>query len=73
MNKCPHPNCQKTKPREVYACKPHWFSLPASILQKIWKGYRSSAELWIEANNEALEFWKGKSHGGQVIAAQIRS
>lgn len=62
-NKCPHPTCEVMKPREMYACKPHWFSLPKRIRDKIWTGYRSNIQLWLEADKEAQEYWKGQVHG----------
>lgn len=60
MNQCPHPKCEKMKPREQYACRSHWFSLPKVIQAKIWAGYKTSSVLWIEADKEALEFWSKK-------------
>lgn len=60
LNKCPHPHCESLKPRNQYACRPHWFSLPKKIRDKGWEGYRKSASLWATAHDEALAYWKGK-------------
>lgn len=59
-NECPHPRCFKKKPREKFACYQHWMILPKPIRDKIWDGYRGSAGLWIEAHDEAIEYWNGK-------------
>jgi hypothetical protein len=56
-NKCPHPKCERAKPRDQYACRFHWMALPQSIRRKIWEGYRDSATLWAQADKEAQEFW----------------
>lgn len=60
MNQCPHPDCKTQKPREQYACRSHWFSLPKNIRDKIWSGYRSSAEKWVSADKEAMAYWASK-------------
>lgn len=56
-NKCPHPACDKQKPTNQYSCKAHWFSLPQEIRDKIWKGYKTSADLWLEGDEEAQAYW----------------
>lgn len=58
-NRCPHPKCDAVKPRTMYACRKHWFELPRAIRDKIWKGYRESAALWLEADKEARAFFGG--------------
>lgn len=58
-NKCMHPDCTIQKPRTQYACKKHWFSLPKTIRDKIWDGYRShNASEWVKASDEAIEYWQ---------------
>ncbi len=60
-HKCPVEDCVEQVPRNVYACKHHWFSLPKEIREQILIGYRSSAKIWLEADKAAREFWeKGK-------------
>jgi hypothetical protein len=61
-NKCPHPSCARQKPREVYACRPHWQSLPKKIRNLIWDGYRSSPSLWLKADKMATEFWVSREN-----------
>lgn len=37
---CPHPNCNKQVPDHLYACRPHWYSLPTDIRHNILEAYR---------------------------------
>lgn len=57
MNKCPHPKCDALKPNKMYSCRKHWFQLPSKIRDKVWKGFREDASLWLEADKEAVEHW----------------
>jgi hypothetical protein len=60
-NKCPHPTCQKPKPFDNYACSSHWFSLPKSIRDAIWKAYRENGALspqWLAADKQAQKYWE---------------
>jgi hypothetical protein len=38
---CPHPDCENSIPREVFACRMHWFSLPKELRSEIWANFRS--------------------------------
>jgi hypothetical protein len=58
--KCPHPQCKNMKPRSQYACKNHWLALPKNIRDKVWTGFKTSSKIWLEADKEALAFWKGE-------------
>ena len=37
---CPHPDCKRTIPNHLYACRDHWFTLPEEIRQAIWRAWR---------------------------------
>jgi hypothetical protein len=38
---CHATNCNINVPPEMFMCKRHWFSLPASMRRLIWDNYRS--------------------------------
>lgn len=59
MNKCAHPDCNEMKPREHYACKRHWFTLPARIQVAINKGYHGGGDWW-GAHKEAQSYWESR-------------
>ena len=63
MNKCPHPTCEKMKPRDQYACRGHWFSLPKAIRDAIWNGYRNGASSWTAADKQAQDYWASEEKG----------
>jgi hypothetical protein len=60
-NKCPHPTCTQQKPREQYACRAHWFSLPKELQRRIYAGYRGGIGAdWVKADRDARAFWEAK-------------
>lgn len=38
---CPRDGCTNRIPSEMFACKSHWFSLPADVRRDIWRAYRA--------------------------------
>ena len=56
-NKCAHPDCDKMKPLEQYACQEHWFSLPKDIRDEIWRGFKRDGTSWFDAHKLAQSFW----------------
>lgn len=38
---CPHDACDVEIGREMFACRRHWFVLPASLRARIWTAYRA--------------------------------
>jgi hypothetical protein len=63
LNRCPHPNCERLKPATMYACRSHWFALPAAIRNAIWSAFRGHGALspeWLKANKQAVDFWMSK-------------
>lgn len=61
MHTCPKTGCSARVPDEMFACRPHWFSLPKTTRDEIWRAYErhgvGSAEL-TAAHLAALEFWE---------------
>lgn len=61
MHTCPRVGCQARVPDEMFACRPHWFSLPKHLRDAIWNAYHrngvGSSEL-TTAHLAALEHWE---------------
>jgi hypothetical protein len=59
QNKCPHPQCNNMKPLDQYACRRHWYTLPKSLQNKIWEGFKKGklSDDWQRAHLAALEYW----------------
>lgn len=57
---CNHPECKTRIPRELYACRGHWYSLPPAIREKINRGYHKGTGEWHGGHREAQEFWEAK-------------
>ena len=41
---CHWPGCERQVPPAMWGCKPHWFALPQSLRDQIWKEYRPGQE-----------------------------
>lgn len=39
MKICPHPACNREIPRYMFACSTHWFQLPKTMRDEIWRTY----------------------------------
>jgi len=37
---CHATGCERPVPPEMFMCRPHWFSLPKSLRDRIWATYR---------------------------------
>ncbi|MGI9507139.1 MAG: hypothetical protein ACR2RE_29205 [Geminicoccaceae bacterium] len=37
--------CEKAVPPKMFMCKYHWFMLPKSLRNEIWKAYRPGQEI----------------------------
>jgi hypothetical protein len=58
---CPYPGCDAYLPEQMFACKPHWFSLPIDIRNGIWRAYRREgigSEELLEAHVKAFDWWE---------------
>ena len=59
----------------MWGCKPHWFRLPKSIRDRIWKTYRPGQERdqrpsrdYVEAAREAQD-WIARQDPGDLFGA----
>ena len=66
---CPHPECSTAVPLTVFACRPHWFSLPPDIrsdisitwtLRNMGPGGEQAAADHEDAKESAMRFWAEK-------------
>lgn len=61
MHTCPYPGCDVRCRDEMFACRPHWFSLPDRLRADVWTAYRrkgvGSPELR-EAHAAAMNWWE---------------
>lgn len=61
MHTCPRTGCSARVPDSMFACRPHWYTLPKAIRDEIWWAFRKrgvgSAEL-TAAHLAALEHWE---------------
>lgn len=42
---CHWPGCDREVPPAMWGCKLHWFALPKSIRDEIWRTYRQGQEI----------------------------
>lgn len=58
MSTCPHPTCSTEVDSSTFACRPHWFSLPQGLRNRIWANFRSGdMERILSGYDEAKQFW----------------
>ena len=55
---CHYPSCSKEVPPKLWGCKPHWFSLPKYLRDKIWKYYVPGQEVTKTPSKEYIEVAK---------------
>lgn len=67
VHTCHHPRCNTPVPEKMFACRPHWFSLPKRIRDRIWDEYVPGQEIrkdptggYINAAVEAINYWEGR-------------
>lgn len=60
---CHWPGCSRQVPPAMWGCRPHWFTLPQDLRNRIWATYRPGQEIngtpspaYIEAA-EAVQRW----------------
>lgn len=68
---CHWPGCTVQVPPAMWGCKTHWFKLPQSIRNRIWRAYRVGQEQdgrpsreYVDAAQEAQE-WIRANHPPQ--------
>ena len=58
MTRCPHPDCDRTIGREMFACRGHWYSLPSELRRRIWRNYADgTATAIVDSYQGAADFW----------------
>lgn len=60
---CAHPDCDRTLPSAIFACKPHWRTLPGDLKRAInlaWRDILSPGGIprHEAVRSEAVEYWK---------------
>lgn len=70
---CHWPGCTVAVPPAMWGCRQHWYRLPKSIRDKIWRAYRPGQEkskdpspAYIEAAREAQQ-WIEQNGGGHGV------
>ena len=38
-HKCPAPGCDAVVPRNMLACRKHWYSIPKPLRDEVWRAY----------------------------------
>jgi hypothetical protein len=61
---CPAPGCNAQVPQSQLTCRPHWYSIPKDIRDRVWSGYRSDDTFAHgRAMLDAVAFLKAKATG----------
>lgn len=62
---CHWPGCDRQVPPAMWGCRPHWFTLPKDLRNKIWRAYRPGqekdgkpSEEYVKAAREVQEWIK---------------
>lgn len=42
---CHWPGCERQVPPAVWGCRPHWFTLPKDLRDRIWRTYKIGQEV----------------------------
>jgi len=51
---CHWPGCDKQVPPAMWGCKPHWFRLPKTLRDRIWRTYRPGQERDMSPSSDYL-------------------
>lgn len=49
---CHWPGCTIQVPEAMWGCKPHWFTIPRRLRDRIWKTYRPGQENTLDPSPE---------------------
>lgn len=56
---CPRPECSRSVPDDMFACRGDWYALPERLRDAIWQAWRhGSAEDHYAAMDEAIEWYR---------------
>lgn len=51
---CHWPGCTKQVPPAMWGCKQHWFALPKTLRDRVWRAYRPGQEITMTPSAEYL-------------------
>jgi hypothetical protein len=51
---CHWPGCEAQVPPAMWGCKPHWFSLPRGLRDRIWRAYQPGQERTMRPSAEYI-------------------
>ena len=54
-HRCHWPGCEVEVPPAMWGCKPHWFSLPKRLRDRIWATYRRGQEVTKRPSDDYLQ------------------
>lgn len=58
-HQCPRPECSRTVPDGMFACRGDWYALPAHLRDAVWAGWRSHDEAaHLQAMTEAMVWYR---------------
>lgn len=67
---CHHPFCEQPCPPRMFACRPHWASLPKRFKDAIWASYSPGQERrmdpsreYLDAARAAVNYWRERDSG----------
>ncbi len=52
---CYWTGCERSIPGAMLMCRPHWFSVPKPLRDRVWENYRSGQEVDGELSNGYVE------------------
>jgi hypothetical protein len=71
QHSCHAPRCSVAVPPKMFACRPHWFMLPAPLRAAIWRAYRPGQEItkdpspaYLAAARAAIDFYNANLDRG---------
>lgn len=65
---CPRPECSRTVPDDLFACRPDWYALPSRLRDAIWSAFRDGEGTEPAAMAEAIAWY----HANPPRAARDR-
>jgi hypothetical protein len=51
---CHWPGCEKQVPPAIWGCRPHWFALPKTLRDRVWRAYEPGQEQRLDPSEEYL-------------------
>ena len=54
-HECHWPGCDKQVPPAMWGCKAHWFKLPKTLRDEIWRTFKPGQEVTLTPSQEYLD------------------